>query len=200
VNRTTLHLSMLLAGLLPLRVAAQESTITGRVLAADQPVANQTVALHRVTGAGGTTISVDTTAADGRFELHFEPVQGEAIHFVGTRWEGQLFIGPTFRQPPSGEYRLPVGPGATPIKMAEEFDQPSEAPADRAGQFAGLMVILVTSVLVGSIVWWAAWPRPSHARRLMLEIAELDNRHAQTALTNYEVQRSDLLRRLRESA
>lgn len=201
MSRTTVRLSILLSGLLPLSAAAQERTITGRVLAAGQPVANQTVALHRVSNSGGSTIAVDTTAADGRFQLRFEPVPGEAIHFVGTRWEGQLFIGETFRQLPTGEYLLPVGPGATPIDLGEAARAtPEPVPADRSARSAGLIVILVATLVLGGIVSWAAWPRPSHARRLLREIAELDNRHADAALTNYEVQRSDLLRRLRESA
>jgi hypothetical protein len=189
------------AVLLPLSVTAQQRMITGRVVAGSQPVANQPVSLHRVTNAGGSTISVDTTAADGSFQLPFDSFQGEALHFVATRWEGQLYIGDTFRQPVSGEYRLAVGPGVTPIEVGDAVRTTPEAPpVDRSGQTAGLVVILVAALVLGGIIAWAARPRPAQVRRLLLEIAALDNRHDQATLGNYDVQRSELLRRLRESA
>lgn len=196
---TTLHRQVLLAGLLPLNVAAQER-IVGRVVAGSQPVADQLVSLHRVTNEGGSTISVDTTAADGSFELRFDSFQGNGLHFVATRWQGQLYIGETFRQPVTGEYRLAVGPGATPIELGEAVrSQPEAPPLDRSGRLAGLMVILVSTVVLAAIVGWAARPRPAHARRLLLEIAQLEERHAQDTLSNYDLQRAELLRRLRES-
>jgi hypothetical protein len=201
VNRITVRLAVLLGGLLPLNLAAQQATITGRVLAGDQAVANQPVSLHRVTSAGGNTLAVDTTGADGRFELRYDAVPGDALHFVATRYEGKLYIGETFRQPISGEYRVPVGPGATPIELGETTRTPGESavPEDRSGRTAGLVVIAIAVLILGGIVAVTARPRAPHARRLLVEIAQLDNREEQSAQPNYADQRAELIRRLRES-
>jgi hypothetical protein len=201
VNRTAVRLAVLLAGLLPLQLAAQQVTITGRVVAGAQPVANQPVSLHRVASGGGATLAVDTTAADGRFELRYQPAQDGSIHFVATRYEGKLYIGETFRQPISGEYRLPVGPGATPIELGEATRTPGQAtPAvDPAGQRAGLWVIVIAVIVLGGILLLTARSRAPHARRLLVEIAQLDNREEHSAQPDYTAQRAELIRRLRES-
>jgi hypothetical protein len=201
VNRIAVRLVVLLGGLLPLHLSAQQATISGRVFAGDKPVANQPVSLHRVTGGGGSTLAVDTTAADGRFDLSYDPAQSDAVHFVATRFEGKLYIGDTFRQPITGEYRLPVGPGATPIELGEATRAPAEGtPArDPAGQTAGLWVIAISVLVLGGIVALTARPRTPHSRRLLVEIAQLDNREEQSAQPDYTTQRAELIRRLRES-
>jgi hypothetical protein len=185
---------------LPLPGAAQQ-VIRGRVFAGAQPVPNQPVSLHRVTATGGATLAVDTTADDGLFEMRYEPGAGEAVFFVATRYEDQLYIGETFRQPFQGEYRVPVGPGATPIDLsATSGPAQPPAPQNDSSRTAGMMVILVSAIVLGGLVLLAARPRAANTRRLLVEIADLDNRNDEAPVTNYKLLRSDLLRRLRESA
>ena len=193
-------LPILLSAALPLSTPAQQ-VIRGRVLAGSQPVPRQPVSLHRVTSTGGSTLATDTTADDGLFEMRYDPGVGEAVFFVATRYEDELYIGETFRQPIGGEYRVAVGPGATPINLGTATGpaQPPRPP-EKSTRTAGMMVIVVATLVLGGIVLLAARPRAANTRRLLVQIADLDNRNTEAPVTNYQLLRSDLLRRLRESA
>jgi hypothetical protein len=153
-----------------------------------------------VTSSGGSTLDGDTTDAQGRFSLTLDGLGGEAVLFVATRYQGELYIGDPIRSVPTGEYVVKVGPGATPIDLTTApAPQPTVAVQPESNR-AGLIVVVVSLILLGSILALAARPRVPPGRRLLVEIAELDNRHAATPLANYEQQRAELLRRLRESA
>lgn len=183
-------------------VSAQQRTLKGRVLAGSQPVAGQAVTLHRVTDGGGETLATDTTDAQGGFSFEYAPA-GEAIHFGATRYQNQLYIGETFREAPvQPDYTISVGPGATPINLGpvrpEAAAQPP--PADNSARKAGIMIVVTVALLGVSIFAFAMSRRTDPRRRLLIEVADLDNRHADAPLDNYEAQRAELLRRLRETA
>ena len=184
------------------QAAAQARTLQGRVLAGSQPVANQPVTLHRVTSTGGETLGVDTTDAQGRFSLRYEPA-GEAIHFGATRYEDQLYIGETFRDAPAtADYSIAVGPGATPIDMGPPSATAATPPTppDETSRKAGLMIVAIVGLTALAIVGFALSRRTDPMRRLLIEVADLDNRHEQTPIADYDTQRAELLRRLRETA
>jgi hypothetical protein len=175
--------------------------LRGRVLAGGQPVANQSVALHRVTQAGeGFTLDQAVTDSLGRFELRLDSVgAGDGVMFAASRYQGELYIGQTFRQLPASEYELLVGPGATPIDLNAAATEESSTPSPDHPR-AGLTVILVGIILLSTIFGLALRNRIPPERRLLVEIAQLDNRNAATPLPRYEEQRAELVRRLRESA
>ena len=181
---------------------AQTKHIEGQVRAGAAAIANQPVSLHRVTNQGGSTIATDTTDRAGRFSFDYDPEGGEAIHFVATRYEGQLYIGETFRDAPTaGEYIVAVGPNATPINLGPAVGTtPPPRPADPASRRAGAAVIAAVVSLSVLIVYLVSRRKTSPTRRLLVEIADLDNRHEARAISDYHEQRNELLRRLRESA
>ena len=60
-------------------------------------------------------------------------------------------------------------------------------------------MIAVGVVLMSLVFGFALRQRIPPERRLLMEIAELDNRNATTPVAKYEEQRAELVRRLRES-
>ena len=181
-------------------LAAQEKPVLrGRVLAGGQPVANQPVALHRVNNeAEGFTLDNTVTDKEGKFELTIDTLGLPGVLFAAARYEGKLYIGQTFRTLPTAEYTLLVGPGATPIDL--DNPPPPDEPVGPDNYPAGLAVIAVGVVVMSLIFGFALRQRIPPERRLLVEIAELDNRNATNPVARYEEQRAELVRRLRESA
>ncbi|MEX2283158.1 MAG: Ig-like domain-containing protein [Gemmatimonadota bacterium] len=173
--------------------AQQPHVLNGRVMNGMNAVPNQPVSLHQVTADGGNTLATDTTDADGRFVLTFGPAAADdgGVHFVAARYDGKLYIGDTFRNDPPPGYALRVGPGATPIELGTPQPTPNRA---------GLVVLVVSIIVFGSVFFFAARQRRESARQLLVEIADLDNNNERTARPNYEQERAELMRRLRESA
>ena len=177
-----------------------QQVMRGQVLAGSQPVPNQPVSLHRVTESGGSTLATDTTDAIGNFELAFDASES-GVRFVATRYEGKLYIGDTFRDGSPTEYLLRVGPGATPIELGNTRGTSTPAaPPAAPGNRAGLAVLIVSGVVLAAVFLLAARSRGSPVRKLLVEIADLDNRHEASPVAGYAQERAELLRRLRESA
>src|SRR5262245_49739134 len=173
------------------------------MLEAGQAVANQPVKLHRVTQDGqGFTIDSTVTDTNGRFELSVDRLDKPGVLFAATQYQGKLYIGNTFRETPTSEYLLMVGRGATPIEFENADDpsasQQSVSQPDNPG--AGLAVIIVAVFVLTTIFALALRQRVPPERRLLVEIADLDNRNANTPMPRYEEQRAELVRRLRETA
>jgi len=189
-----------LVAVLGARASAQE--LRGRVTAGTDPVPNQVVTLHRVSDIGtGGTVDEDTTAADGTFVLSTSSIDTSSIYFVATMYENDLYIGDTFKASYTGEYSLPVGPGAVPIR----FDgQGSQAAPDqlrtREDRIAGTVVILAGLLIVGGIVWLFVRPRPSPIRPMLMEIARLDEEYEQNPTEANRARRAELVRKIREAA
>jgi hypothetical protein len=180
--------------------AQQTGTLKGRVISGGQPVANQPVALHRVTADDGRTISTDTTAADGTFVLALDSAGLPGIRFVGTRHEGQIYIGEMFRAEPPADYVVRIGPGGTPLNLgAATTSTPAPAPAPDSNA-AGTMIIILSGLGLAGLLLFATRQRRSPIRQLLVEIADLDNRNEVTPLAQYDRQRAELMQRLRESA
>lgn len=180
--------------------AQQTNVLRGRVVAGGQPVADQPVALHRVTSDDGRTISADTTAADGTFELMLDTAGLPGLRFVATRYQSELYIGEMFRDELPADYVLRVGPGGTPLNLgAATTSRPAPRPP-RESNSAGIVIIVVAAIGLAGLLLFAARPRRSPIRQLLVEIADLDNRNEVSPLAQYDRQRAELLRRLRESA
>jgi hypothetical protein len=177
---------------------AQQRTLSGRVLAGSQPVPNQFVALHRVTDSGGVTLDTDTTDATGLFELTLDDPKQPGVRFVATSYESKWYIGEPFRESAPASYIVSVGPGATPIELGAATAATATPPPAR--NRAGLMVLIVSALLFGGILILAVGRQGAPGRQLLVDIADLDNRNEKSPLPNYETQRAELLRRLRESA
>jgi hypothetical protein len=176
-----------------------QQVMRGQVLAGSQPVPNQPVSLHRVTETGGSTLATDTTDAIGNFQLTFDGSES-GVRFVATRYEGKLYIGDTFREGAPTEYLLRVGPGATPIELGAGAQANTPAAPPAPSNRAGIFVLIVSGVMLSGVFLLAARQRGSPARKLLVEIADLDNRHDESPVNGYAQERAELLRRLRESA
>jgi hypothetical protein len=110
-----------------------------------------------------------------------------------------LYISDQVRPSITSDYDIAVGPGATPVDLgAGAASEQTQAQPDNPR--AGLVVILVAVLILGTIFSLAARQRVPPARRLLVEIAELDNQNAEKPSPRYEEQRAELVRRLRETA
>lgn len=209
MNRTvaiTVALTLLLGANASAQVDARGGSaggeLRGRVTAGSAPVPNQVVTLHRVSDIGtGGSVDEDTTAADGTFTLTMGAVDTSSVYFVATVYENELYIGDTFQSSYSGEYALPVGPGAVPIRIEGQGTQPSpeqlQTPEDR---IAGAVVIMAGILIVGGIAWLFMRPRPSPIRPMLLEIARLDEEYEKHPTEANRARRAELVRKIREAA
>jgi hypothetical protein len=193
-------------------LAGQDLRVPGRVLGPDGgPVAGQTVVLHRVTSDGGTLLAEATADADGRFVLEAPgPVPDGAVFFVASRFEGQLYIGPMLRPPlaPDEDVVLEIG---DPARALGGVGAPAaRPPVVQPGSATGtprrwLLLLAPLAGLIGVAVWAAgAAAGPPRERRLLIQIARLDNRHHDAGDTgdaaDYEKRRRRLLDELDASA
>ena len=163
--------SCLLCALVFPSEARGQNTIRGRVH--DEkggPVPRIEVLLHRVTVAGGGgTVAADTSDADGAFTLVAPPeTDSAAIFFVAVREGGELFMGEMMRLPFPDTLEYLIEAGDDPVRLAEPV-----APEDRR---AGLFVILGGAVLVAGVLLFAFRRRVPKHRRLLVELANLDDK------------------------
>jgi len=161
--------------------AIQDAALRGRVMGSNgEPLVGVEVALHRVmAGGGGATVARDTTDADGFFTLALPAADESAILFAATRVDGRLYVGEFFRgtgAPPRYDIiaagpgmQLPAGPGAPQAGVA-----PPAPP--RWPLAAGITLVLGGGLAL--LLRSARRPVPSVRRRLLLEIASLDEEHA----------------------
>jgi hypothetical protein len=141
------------------------------------------------------------TDAEGRFTLVVDTARPPGVTFVGTRYEDRLYIGDPFRDVIPADYLVRVGPGATPIEFGNTQNSPVTPQAGSNPGGGGAAIIVIALLGLGALIWIAfARGRTPQSRRLLVEIANLDNRQEITALPDYDDQRAELLRRLRESA
>lgn len=159
-----------------------------------KPVAGLEVALHRVTEQGGAMITRDTSDAEGAFALR---VPGEsdpqAVFFVATRYQDELYIGQPFRAiPPGAEYVVTVGAGGvTANALAGAAAQgaagsaSAAAPAASGGidtavrwLLAGILGLVGVGVLVFAAMRWWADHRRRGRRELLIRVARLDESYA----------------------
>lgn len=209
-------LVLVLALLLPLDLLHAQ-TLTGRVIGADgKPVKDQAVLLHRVQGNSGATIAQATTEADGRFTIKSDSVSTpDAVFFLATRWEGELYIGEAFRAPfATAEQVLQVGvPGTSASALLGDGTQGGpRAPAATMppGSTGGapatgskwLLFAVPAIALLGVAAYFALRSRVaiSPRRRLLRQIAELDLEQGSAPDAAYHVRRAELLEELRDAA
>jgi hypothetical protein len=171
--------------------APAQNTIRGRVHDEQgAPVPNIQVLLHRVTVAGGGTVDADTSKTDGTFTLVAPPeTDSAAIFFVAVREGGELFMGEMMRLPFPDSLEYSIEAGDDPVRLPEPVP-----PQDRR---AGLFVILGGVVLVAGVLLFAFRRRIPEHRRLLVELANLDdNDHSPAA----ERRRKHLYERLKRKA
>lgn len=189
----------------------QDSALRGRVLGADgRPLAGIEVALHRVVaGSGGATVARDTTDADGLFSLALPDAGGDAILFAATRVNGRLYVGEFFREtdaPPQYDI-IAAGPGVELPAAGPGMSRPGMAPPPPPRWPLATGVVLLLAGGLAFFVRSARRPVPAARRRLLLEIASLDEEHAAYAdggsaeeRQRYLRRRADLYDRLRSVA
>lgn len=211
-----LALAAAATGTQPTLAQAVPGMLDGQVIGPDGgPVAGQIVVLHRVAGGSGATVAEDTSDAEGRFTLRFEPAPDEAAatYFVASRWEGELYIGPPFRTPidTAGDYTMQVGvPGTSASTLLGTAPQrpPSVTVAEPFPYRTWLFLIIPLVVMALAAGYLLTRGRGRLRRRqLLLEIARLDETFEAELeegtiadSTRYWAERRSLLERLgRES-
>lgn len=194
--------------------------------AAGNPVAAVPIALHRVVETGGAMVENVASDSAGQFSIRLrEDEPTGALYFVAARYEGELFIGPTFRPPfPDGaQYVVQVGLDATSAaRMARGVDPGDVFVRPPASPWRWGIAATVLVAVIGLVAVLIVRARgPDTRRRLLIRIAELDEERAAPradgsaeggnaaaveapARTSdegeYRALRDDLLDRLRSSA
>lgn len=206
-------------------LGAQAPVLDGRVVDLEgEPVARQPVGLHKIAGQAGTQVARGTTDGDGRFEL-MVPADAEegALFFAVTRYDEKLYIGRAFqRSGDTSDYMIRVGgEGALSALTGGRgsgagdatggaaaggpAQRPATAPSAADGNAQGIWMtggaILTAMLLIG--LAWRVQRRPPLQRRLLLELAELEERYAAERdapdRQAFERRRRRLRRRLREA-
>ena len=167
-------LAILIALMCTTRGFAQ-TTISGRVLDAQgKPVAGIQVLLHAITESAGSQIDTDTSRVDGGFDLHAGTVDAKAVYFVAVTHNGELFMGDLLRPPfPAGqEYIVRVGVNPVDFSGATAAPEPTVRPAGNTR--AGAAVILIAALVIGGVFFVGLRRRPPEQRRLLVELARLE--------------------------
>jgi hypothetical protein len=185
MSRSALVLSAVALLVIATGAAAQDSDgrVPGRILGPDNaPVAGQAVVLHRVQAAAGATVAETITAADGTFTLDV-PVEPdpEALYFIATRYDGELYIGAPFRageQDPAGQTIMVGVPGTSATAMLGGGAAGMAQPMGRPVTSRNWLLLVIPLVGVAAVAIYALVPRsrvPAD-RALLIRIAELDER------------------------
>lgn len=98
----------------------QERVLEGRVVRGDGggPVAEQVVALHRITPDTAFVVDSVPTDADGAFSFPLPTDDDEAVHIATARYDGVLYFGPALHGDVPPDYRIRVYP-ARPATAAD---------------------------------------------------------------------------------
>ena len=146
------------------------------------PVAAETVMLHNVTPASGSVLGQTLTDSAGTFVF---PSVAEApegsVYFAAVRRDGQLYIGPMLRAPlpdPTPDYRIEIGPGGRMPELGPAASPQPVSPSREEG--GGPLLLLIPLAAAAAITaWFVVRPRSVRSRRrLLIDIAQLDERHA----------------------
>lgn len=183
--RVALPAALAFASLAAGALSAQDLRVEGRVVLPDgQAIPGQSVVLHRVTGDGGTLLAEAVADGDGRFLLEAPgPIPEGAVFFVASRYEGRLYIGPMLRPPlaDDAEVTLQVGDPAQALGVAgtPSGSPPVTVPGSASGPSRRWLLLLAPlGGLIGIIIWaGAAATGPPRERRLLIDLARLDNRY-----------------------
>jgi len=155
------------------------------------------VLLHAITESSGSQIDKDTSRADGRFDLRVNSVDPKSIYFVAVTFNGQLYMGDMLRPPfPSGqEYVVQVG--VNPVDFGTGSATPPSATVplqQRDTRVAGAVVIVIAVGVIAALVIVVIRRRPPEHRRLLVELARIEDEIALAATpdTTLEKRRTEL--------
>ena len=195
-NRAALLILAVLMG--SARLHAQ-TTMSGRVIdAANRPVPNAEVLLHAINESSGSQVDQDTSRSDGRFDLRVSSTDPKSIYFVAVTHNGQLFMGDMLRPPFPANKEYIVQVGVNPVDFGTGA---TAAPADtprpqKDGNTAGVLVIVIAVGVIGSIAFVALRRRPPEHRRLLVELARLEDEIAAKPDAVLQKRRLELRERL----
>jgi len=169
-------------------VHAQELTVRGRVIGPDDAALDaQRVVLHRVSAEAGATIAETTSDANGAFTL-VAPASSDttALLFVAVRYEGELYIGPAFRETDgAADQVIQVGvPGTSASSMIRgdgtgAATTPMAQPIGTAPPTSrGWLLWAIPLLGVTAVALYLIMPQgriPAH-RAALIRVAEIDER------------------------
>jgi hypothetical protein len=141
------------------------------------------IALHRVAESGGAMVDEVGSDSIGRFTINVaEDDPADALYFVAARYQGELYIGPSFRPPfPEGsEYVVQVGIAETSAsRIMSGVDADGVIIRPPASPWRWGIAAVVAAALIGFVVAIIIRARgPGTRRRLLIRVAELDEAHA----------------------
>lgn len=184
---------------------AQTPAIRGQVVdPTGEPVPAVAVTLHHVNAQGGQEVGRARTGDDGRFEIAVTESPGDGIFFVATRFEGNLYMGATFRDIAEVDSDYVMMVGASPVGSGGiAFRAPPPEP--NGNWVVGLVIGLIG---VGFVAWPLLNRRgPARQRALLAELAQLEEEYTALgpdapadALSDYASRRAALRARLRATA
>lgn len=197
--RSTLY--ALLSTLILSTGASAQTKLTGKVIDPQgKPVPNLEVSLHGVDNENGTEFDHDTTDANGQFTMNAKE-DPKLVYFVAVVWEKQLYVGEMLKTPfpPNQDYVVQVG--VDPVNLGPQAETPTVTPeAKMQERSAGLAVILASLALIALVAYVVITRRPPARRRMLLELARLEDEMANSGDDErLQKRRSELRSRLRAS-
>ncbi|HUP88693.1 MAG TPA: carboxypeptidase-like regulatory domain-containing protein [Longimicrobiales bacterium] len=173
--RRTLY--ALLSTLVIATQAFAQNKISGKVIdPQNKPVGNIAVFLHGVSGSAGNEVAHDTSSADGSFELSLPTVDPNLVYFVAVVWNGQLYIGEMLKAPFPTTKDYVVQVGVNPVDLGGQQDEQPVAPeVQEKDRSAGIAVIVAAIALIALIASIALSRRPPARRRMLVQLARLEN-------------------------
>lgn len=174
---------------------------------ANVPVVAETVMLHNVAPSSGSVLGQTLTDSAGAFVFPDVAAAPEgSVYFAAVRRDGRLYIGPMLRAPLADVtpgYRIEIGPGGRMPELGPAASSPPVSPSRGEGGGPTLLLIpLGAAVLIAA--WFVLRPQSVRSRRrLLIDLAELDERHASAEAaspadeTLWQERRAELLDELR---
>ena len=212
MKKLVLLLSVCILAAQPLHAQAGD-IVRGIVHGPDgAPLAGQAVVLHRVTGSAGVTVASDSSDADGSFRLHVQDADADvdAVYFLASRYNGELYIGDAFKAPFDSTVLRAVRVGTPETSArnlvtdaAREIMPPAPPPPDPTRWLLWILPVLaITALAVTTMIGRGRVPE---RRRALHAIAQLDEAHASSTHSTvddsaYHARRAELLARLARSA
>jgi hypothetical protein len=149
---------------------------------ANKPVAAETVMLHNVAPAAGSVLGQTLTDSTGAFVFPSVATAPDgSVYFAAVRRDGQLYIGPMLRAPLADltpGYRIEIGPGGRMPELGPAATAQPGLPSGEEGGGARLLLIPLGAA-AAIAAWFVLRPRGVRSRRrLLIDIAELDERRA----------------------
>jgi hypothetical protein len=213
ISKLAVITSLIVATALPVSAQTGSGIVRGHVIGPDgKPLSKQAVVLHRVAGASGLTVATGTSEKDGSFRLTVADAASaadDAVYFLAARYKEELYLGDAFKAPfdTTMDHTVQVGVAATSARAllgattggdAQGALPQATAPADPTRWLIFIMPALAIIALV--VMLFGPRGRIPPRRRVLLEIAKLDEAEGGSGNAAYRDRRAALIAQLNTPA